>query len=104
MLYRDASFFIFPSLYEGFGMPILEAWSCNCPVLLADASCFPEIAGDAGLYFQPTSVDDMIDKMEKALTDEELRKSLMAKGSERVKMFSWKRCANEHFAIYSSLL
>lgn len=104
MLYRDALFFIFPSLYEGFGMPILEAWSCNCPVLLADASCFPEIAGDAGLYFNPTSVDDICYRMEEALADEELRKELVAKGSERVKKFSWKRCANEHFTIYSSLL
>lgn len=103
-LYRDAVFFIFPSLYEGFGMPILEAWSCNCPVLLSDASCFPEIAGNAGLYFQPDSVDDMVDKMERALSDENLRRNLVELGRSRVKMFSWKHCADEHFAIYNSLL
>lgn len=104
MLYRDALFFIFPSLYEGFGMPILEAWSCNCPVLLSNASCFPEIAGNAGLYFQPDSIDDMVGKMEVALNDEDLRRNLVERGCHRVKQFSWKRCADEHFAIYSSLL
>ena len=103
MLYRDALFFVFPSLYEGFGMPILEAWSCDCPVLLSKASCFPEIAGNAGLYFQPESVDDMADKMEMAFSDEMLRRNLVERGRKRVSKFSWKRCAEEHFAIYNSL-
>lgn len=104
MLYRDAVFFIFPSLYEGFGMPILEAWSCDCPVLLSYASCFPEIASDAGLYFQPSSVEDIVDKMERALDDGELRRNLVERGRERVRLFSWKRCADAHFSIYTSLL
>lgn len=104
MLYRDAVFFAYPSLYEGFGMPILEAWSCRCPVLLSNTSCFPEIADNAGLYFDPTSVDDMADKMEKALSDESLRKCLVKRGYQRVKLFSWRHCAEEHMKIYQSLL
>jgi len=103
-LYRDALFFVFPSLYEGFGMPILEAWSCHCPVLLSDASCFPEIAGSAGLYFIPTSVDDILSAMVKAVESEDLRKELTARGDERVKAFSWKRCADEHMKVYQSLV
>lgn len=103
-LYRDALFFVFPSLYEGFGMPILEAWSCHCPVLLSNTSCFPEIAGDAGLYFEPTSVDDIHDAMSRAIDNEDIRKSLIAKGNERVKEFSWQRCADEHMKVYKSLV
>lgn len=103
-LYRDAVFFIFPSLYEGFGMPILESWSCHCPVLLANASCFPEIAGDAGLYFEPTDIDDMFLAMRKVIDDDMLRKDLARKGNEMVKLFSWKKSAEEHFRLYQSLV
>lgn len=103
-LYRDALFFVFPSLYEGFGMPILEAWSCHCPVLLSNTSCFPEIAGEAGLYFEPTSVDDIHDAMSRAIDNGDIRKSLIAKGNERVKAFSWQRCADKHMKVYKSLV
>ena len=103
VLYRDACVFVFPSIYEGFGMPILEAWSCHCPVVLSNASCFPEIAGDAGLFFEATDVDDMAEKMEKAVADSHMREHLIAKGDERVKLFSWKRCAEKHVKVYESL-
>ncbi|MEY8589632.1 glycosyltransferase family 4 protein [Phocaeicola sartorii] len=103
-LYRDAIFFIFPSVYEGFGMPILEAWSCNCPVLLSQASCFPEIAGKAGLYFNPMDVEDIYMQMEKIIINADLRSQLVQLGNERVNSFSWKTCADQHVKLYQSLI
>lgn len=103
-LYQNALFFVFPSLYEGFGMPILEAMSNSCPVVLSNTSCFPEIAQDAGLYFDPKDIDDMCHKMTLMIEDEELRAKLIAKGNERVKDFSWEKCANQHIEVYKSLL
>ena len=103
-LYRDALFFIYPSIYEGFGMPILEAWACKCPVLLANASCFPEIARDGGLYFDPLSIDDIANTMRKAIEDSTLRKRLVDKGNKLVKTYSWEKCALQHIQVYQSLL
>ena len=103
-LYHQAELFVFPSLYEGFGMPILESWACNCPVVLSDASCFPEIAGDAGLYFNPNLVEDIADKMNCVLNNVEIRNQLIVKGNKRVKMFSWKKCAEKHMQVYQSLV
>lgn len=102
-LYRDAIAFVFPSFYEGFGMPILESWSCNCPVVLSTASCFPEIAADAGLYFAPDSVDEMFSQIMKVIEDDALKETLRQRGTERLKKFSWERCANEHLKVYQSL-
>lgn len=103
-LYRDALFFAFPSLYEGFGMPILEAWSCGCPVVLSDASCFPEIAGSGGLFFKPESKEDMLRQFDAVLSDSCLRKKLVLNGYERMKRFSWEKCAEEHMQLYRTLL
>lgn len=103
-LYRDALFFIYPSIYEGFGMPILEAWACKCPVLLSNASCFPEIAKDGGLYFDPLSVDDIINTMRRSIEDSDLRKKLVDRGNELVKTYSWEKCAQQHIKVYQSLL
>lgn len=103
-LYRDAQMFVFPSLYEGFGMPILEAWSCGCPVVLSDASCFPEIAGDAGLYFNPSDIGEMASCIEKVLTDNDLRQELRRRGDERVRLFSWQATADAHLKVYQGLL
>ena len=103
-LYRDALCFVFPSIYEGFGMPILEAWSCRCPVVLSRASCFPEIAADAALYFEASSAEDMAEKMSRMIDDEGLRQEYIRRGSERVRQFSWERCAEQHMAVYRSLL
>lgn len=103
-LYRDAEFYIFPSLYEGFGMPLLEAMDCHTPITCANTSCFPEIAQDAALYFDPNSIDDMISSMKKLLLDSELRRKLVLKGDIRVKDFSWKKCADMHMEVYKSLI
>ena len=104
ILYQNALFFIYPSLYEGFGMPILEAMVNHCPVVLSDASCFPEIAVDAGLYFDPQDIDSIYYSMRKIIDDSKLRQSLIAKGVKRVKDFSWERCASQHMEVYKKLI
>ena len=103
-LYRDALFFIYPSFYEGFGMPILEAWDCHCPVLLSNTSCFPEIAGDAGLYFDPKDVLDIYETMLTAIEDESVKTDLIRRGDIRINNYSWEKCADEHMKVYKSLI
>lgn len=103
-LYQHALFFIFPSLYEGFGMPILEAMINHCPVVLARASCFPEIAQNAACYFDPLDIEDIYNTMKTVLNDSDLRKNLISKGIERAKFFSWEKCALQHLDVYKSLL
>jgi glycosyltransferase involved in cell wall biosynthesis len=92
-LYAMATLFVYPSLYEGFGLPVAEAMACGLPVVCSNASSLPEVGGDAALYFDPCDVDAMADAMRRALTDEPLRKSLRTKGLEQVKQFSWERAA-----------
>lgn len=103
-LYRDAELFVFPSLYEGFGLPILEAMAAHCPVVLSDASCFPEIAKDAGAYFDPYDIDSIFGMMDKIITDSTYRKELIEKGNARVTDFSWEICAQKHLELYKALL
>lgn len=103
-LYRDAEMFVYPSFYEGFGMPILEAMVYECPVVLSNASCFPEIAGDAGLYFDPHNIDDISDKILMLLGDLNYRNKIIENGNKRITLFSWDKCAKEHFQLYQSLL
>ncbi|MDR0733927.1 MAG: glycosyltransferase family 4 protein [Dysgonamonadaceae bacterium] len=82
-LYSDAVCFVYPSLKEGFGMPILEAFACKCPVLVSNASCLPEIAGDAGLYFDPYDLDSLIDRLSQILSSNDMRNELIHKGIKR---------------------
>jgi glycosyltransferase involved in cell wall biosynthesis len=103
-LYRDAEMFIYPSFYEGFGIPLLEAMVQGCPVTCSNRSCFPEIAEDAALYFDPYSIDDIAEKMEKILTDKNLRKYLVEKGKNRSKFFSWDKTAEGYINVYKSVL
>jgi glycosyltransferase involved in cell wall biosynthesis len=102
-LYRDAELFVFPSLSEGFGMPILEAMVHGCPVVLSRASCFPEVAGTAGVYFDPLQVEDMGIVIEKMLVDESLKKQQIKLGYERVNSFSWSSTAEAHMKLYTEL-
>jgi glycosyltransferase involved in cell wall biosynthesis len=101
--YSKAQLFVFPSLYEGFGMPILEAFACGCPTLLSNSSCFPEIAEKAALYFDPNDVDSMITMIIKVIESEELRKNMVAKGYERVKYFTWDETEKQTYSVYLSL-
>lgn len=103
-LYHNALFFVYPSLYEGFGMPILEAWASQCPVALSNTSCFPEICGDAGQYFNPYEIENIESSMVKLTEDESLRHELIERGNKRVKLFSWNKCAEKHEEVYKSLI
>ena len=102
-LYQNALCFVFPSLYEGFGIPILEAFACNCPVVLSDASCFPEIAKDAAAYFNPLDVESMVDAMTSVIENEELKNELKQRGAERLRTFSWDKMAIATATIYSKI-
>jgi glycosyltransferase involved in cell wall biosynthesis len=103
LLYKKALAFIFPSYYEGFGIPILEAFQAECPLILAKASCFPEIAKDAALYFDSKNSYELKDCCKKILESEDLRKKYIKKGLERVKDFSWERTTKETQKVYESI-
>ena len=103
-LYRNALCFVFPSLYEGFGIPILEAFNAACPIVLSDASCFPEIAKDAGLYFEPNNIESMVNAIERVIEDKDLREDLKSKGFARANLFSWDKMAIETYNVYKSLV
>lgn len=102
-LYNHALCFIFPSLYEGFGIPVLEAFSCSCPVVLSRTSSFLEVAGDAGLYFNPASPQELYSAVDRLIQEPGLRKEFAARGSERLEYFSWDRCAKKTAGVYRSV-
>lgn len=99
VLYQNARFFILPSLYEGFGLPILEAMANGCPVITSNVSSLPEAGGNAALYVDPNDVNDIADKMKKLLHDENLRQELIKKGFEHVKKFSWEKTARDTLKV-----
>ncbi len=94
-LYAGATLFVYPSLYEGFGLPVAEAMACGVPVVSSDASSLPEVAGDAALYFDPRSVEAMAAALERALGDAEWREGARVRGRARIKPFTWDRAAQE---------
>ncbi len=99
-LYMYAELFAYPSLYEGFGLPILEAWNNGCPVCLSDTSCFPEIAGGAACYFDPADKESILHAVEKVLIDKDYSQSLKEKGKLRLQHFSITDMAENTCAIY----
>lgn len=103
-LYHQAQAFIFPSLYEGFGIPILEAYACQCPVILSNASCFPEIAGDAAAFFDPTDEKEMTSSIEEVLNNPILRNELIEKGQKRLQLYSWDKTARQTEICYQKAL
>lgn len=103
-LYSQASAFIYPSLYEGFGIPPLEAMEHGCPVICSDSSSIPEVVGNAGEYFDPANVDSISYAIERVMRSDSLRNTLILKGRERIKHFSWDRCAAETYDIYKKLI
>ncbi|MFZ6034987.1 MAG: glycosyltransferase family 4 protein [Patescibacteria group bacterium] len=102
-LYKNAFCYVMPSLYEGFGIPPLEAMSMGCPVISSITSSLPEISGDAALYFDPKSPFDLVEKLKKLKETPELRKSLIKKGYHRIKQFSWETCASETLDVIKNL-
>jgi glycosyltransferase involved in cell wall biosynthesis len=92
-LYNLADAYVYPSLYEGFGLPVLEAMQCGCPVVASDATSIPEVAGDAAMLVNPLDTQALADAVYRLLTDRELRNRLVAAGFEQAEKFSWHRCA-----------
>jgi glycosyltransferase involved in cell wall biosynthesis len=103
-LYRRATAFVYPSLYEGFGMPPLEAMAFNCPVICSKISSIPEVVGDAGEYFDPYNIDSIIDAIEQVVYSNNRSNNLKQLGQFRSKVFSWDLCAKQTSEVYRSLL
>lgn len=102
--YQYASAFVYPSLYEGFGIPPLEAMAHGCPVVCANTSSLPEVVGDAAITFDPNEVDGIVNAIEKVLFSSDLAEQLKIAGLNRANLFSWDKCASETHSIYKSLL
>ncbi|MDB5244345.1 MAG: hypothetical protein JWN18_215 [Parcubacteria group bacterium] len=102
-LYTRAECLIYPSLFEGFGLPILESLKCGSPVITSNNSSLPEVAGGAGLLVDPYSVDSIVDALHQLLTDTELRKMLCTRIPEQLSKFSWQKAARETINVYESL-
>lgn len=102
--YSKALAFIFPSLYEGFGIPALESFACGCPLICSDTSSLPEIAEDGAVYFDPYSEDSICEAIEKVIYDEILQDELRKKGFEQLKKFSWEKTAMETKRVYESIM
>lgn len=100
-LLRHAGVFVFPSLYEGFGIPILEAQSVGVPVVTSDASSLPEVAGDGAVSVNPMNSEAIAEGIWKVLSDGVFRDGIIAKGSRNVDRFSWERCAEEVATTFS---
>jgi len=99
VLYGGAQCFVLPSLYEGFGLPVLEAMQYGCPVITSNVSSLPEAGGNAALYVDPKNVDDITEKIDELLSNEKLRKELILKGTKQVKKFSWEKAARETLSV-----
>lgn len=103
-LYKNALFFILPSLYEGFGLPVLEAMINECPVIISNVSSLPEAGGDAALYVDPENVKDIAEKMGTLLSNPVLREDLIQKGLKQVKKFSWEKTAKQTLSVLQSIV
>lgn len=102
--YKKALAFVYPSLYEGFGMPILEAFACNCPLACSNTSCFPEIAGDGASFFNPQNSESIRFAIEKILYDTTYRNNLIEKGKYIENKFSWEKTFNQTMNLYKTVL
>ncbi len=102
--YAGAVCFVFPSEYEGFGIPVLEAFAAECPVICAEAGSLPEVAGDSAVYFDPLDIDDMAGKILAVIEDENIREELRHSGRERLKFFDWDKAARETLECYNLAL
>jgi len=103
-LYNAADLFVFPSIYEAFGLPPLEAMACGTPVITSDRGAFPEVVGDAGIMIDPYDVDGLAKAMHEVLNNNGLREDMIKKGLKRAKMFSWEKCAKGVLRVYEEVL
>jgi len=103
-LYNNAIALIYPSLYEGFGLPVLEAMACGCPVISSNTSSLPEVGGDASIYFDPTNAEELKFKIEDILTSTAVREKYKILGLERVRKFTWQQTALDTYEAYKNLV
>lgn len=103
-LYNGAALFAYPSFYEGFGLPPLEAMACGCPVVVSNTASMPEACGDAACYIDPYNVNSITEGINKVITDKGFKKALIQNGLERVKLFSWEKTAKEFLEIFNGIL
>lgn len=103
-LYHYAECFVYPSKYEGFGIPILEAFCHQTPACISNASCFPEVGGDAVAYFNPDDTNSIRECVNKVIIDAEYRNYLVNKGIQRLKKFTWEKAAQKHIQFYNSII
>lgn len=102
-IYNAVDLFVFPSLYEGFGMPPLEAMACGTPVITSNTSSLPEVVGDAAIVVDPYDANKLVEEMYQLLTDDGLKEEMIRKGLKRSKMFSWDKSARETLRVYKEL-
>ncbi len=102
-IYRNASLFVMPSFYEGFGFPPLEAMACGCPVVSSTGGSLPEICGEGAVYFNPNSVPELAARMEEVLSNEKLRHSLIENGKEVSENYTWDKCGKETLKVFNEL-
>jgi glycosyltransferase involved in cell wall biosynthesis len=102
-IYNIADVLVFPSLYEGFGLPVLEAMACGTPVITSNTTSIPEVVGDAGIMLDPNDIKGFENAMYEVLTNNEIRQEMREKGLKRTKMFTWERCAKETLTIYEKI-
>ncbi len=103
-IFSDADLFVLPSLYEGFGIPILEAFACGCPVATSNVSSMPEVAGKAAILFNPQKTDEIAQAVYKIISDDALKNNLIEKGFNQCKKFSWQKCAQETLEVLEETL
>ena len=103
-LYSNATALIYPSLYEGFGLPILEAMSLKCPVICSNTSSLPEVGGNAARYFDPNNIESISTIINRTIYDNLIIKKMIESGLNQTKLFSWENCGRETLDVYKKLL
>ncbi len=103
LLYNAADLFVYPSLYEGFGLPVLEAMACGIPVITSNVSSLPEVTAGAAVLVEPNDIRSISEAMENVLTNVDLKLNLIKKGLERSRMFSWKETASKTLKVYNDV-
>jgi glycosyltransferase involved in cell wall biosynthesis len=104
LLYSKTYAFVYPSMYEGFGIPVIEAFTCGAPTLLSNRSSLPEIGGDAAVYFDPENIDSLQYVLRNVITQRDLKSEMVKMGFERAKLFSWERTAEMTIDTYKKVL